>query len=60
MRYRLEAWLKRTLDLCKKALERSRGPTIRAAEVKIAQWARDPDLGFRFGIGVHAQRNCAR
>jgi len=33
--YEIEAWLKRTLDLCKKALERSRGPTIRAAEVKI-------------------------
>jgi hypothetical protein len=37
--YEVEAWLKRTLDLCKKALERARGPTIRAMEVKIATWA---------------------
>lgn len=36
--YEVEAWLKRTFDLCKKALERSRGPTVRAAEVRLALW----------------------
>ena len=36
--HEVEAWLKRTFDLCKKALDRLRGPTIRAAEVKIATW----------------------
>jgi len=36
--YEVEAWLKRTFDLCKKALDRLKGPPIRAAEVKIADW----------------------
>eukprot|EP00435_Cladocopium_sp_Y103_P044940 s2029_g12.t1 len=30
--YEIEAWLKRTLDLCKRALERQKGPTTRALE----------------------------
>ena len=34
--YEVEAWLKRTFDLCRKALERSRGPAVRAAEVKLS------------------------
>ena len=31
----VEAWLKRSFDLCKKSLERERGPVTRAMEVKV-------------------------
>eukprot|EP00435_Cladocopium_sp_Y103_P051317 s861_g15.t2 len=33
--YEIEAWLKRCFDLCRKSLERNRGPTKRAAEVRV-------------------------
>ena len=33
--YEVESWLKRTFDLCRKALERNAGPTLRAVEVKL-------------------------
>eukprot|EP00435_Cladocopium_sp_Y103_P013305 s3307_g3.t1 len=33
--YEMEAWLKRCFDLCKKSLERNKGPTKRAAEVRV-------------------------
>lgn len=36
--YEVEAWLKRTFDLCRKALDRLRGPPVRAAEVRVASW----------------------
>ena len=31
----VEAWLKRSFGLCKKSLERERGPVTRAMEVKV-------------------------
>jgi hypothetical protein len=34
--YEVEAWLKRTFDLSRKALDRLRGPPVRAAEVRVA------------------------
>ena len=44
--YDVEAWLKRTLDLCKKSLERERGPVTRAAEVKVeTMTTREPPVG---------------
>ena len=35
------AWLKRTLDQCRKALDRDRGPTTRTMAVRVETWAVD-------------------
>ena len=50
--YEVEAWLKRTLDLCKKALERSRGPVNRAAEVRVALWKLEELEANALGRGI--------
>eukprot|EP00435_Cladocopium_sp_Y103_P009529 s616_g2.t1 len=39
--YEIPAWLKRTLDVVSKALNRERGPTVRALEVRIADLEED-------------------
>ena len=39
--YEVEAWLKRAFDLCRKSLDRERGPTKRAKEVKVETEAVD-------------------
>ena len=39
--YEIEAWLKRTLDQCRKALEREKGPIVRALEVRVETQAVD-------------------
>eukprot|EP00435_Cladocopium_sp_Y103_P064597 s1794_g26.t1 len=39
--YEIEAWLKRTFDLCRKGLERERGPVKRAREVRVETEAVD-------------------
>ena len=39
--FEVEAWLKRTLDQCRKGLERDKGPTTRAVEVRVDSWAAD-------------------
>ena len=44
--YEVQAWLKRTFDLCRKALDRERGPTVRALEVKIADVADKLEVSF--------------
>ena len=50
--YEVEAWLKRTLDLCKKALERARGPVNRAAEVRVALWKLEELEANALGRGI--------
>ena len=36
--FEVEAWLKRTLDQCRKGLERDKGPTTQAVEVRVDSW----------------------
>eukprot|EP00435_Cladocopium_sp_Y103_P033500 s818_g8.t1 len=49
--YEIDAGLKRTLDLCKRSLERERGPVTRAAEVKVETFVSlpPPESGLRKG-----------
>ena len=46
--FEIPAWLKRTFDLCKKGLERERGPVKRAASVKVHRkgWPLRPVRSF--------------
>lgn len=39
--YEVEAWLQRALDQCRKGLERDKGLTTRALEVRVDSWAAD-------------------
>ena len=57
--YDVEAWLKRTFDLCKKSLERDRGPVTRAAEVKVESILR-PEPWDRRLKGKGAPLNAVR
>ena len=39
--HEIQAWPKRSFDQCRKGLDRGRGPTTRALEVKLDPWAAD-------------------
>ena len=57
--YEVEAWLKRTFDLCKKALERLRGPPPCAAEVRVGMWCHEKLEARAVGKGLAEVPNLA-